>query len=348
MKAAVIGSTGYTGQVLLRLLSHHPNIDTIYPVSRSKAGTSLFEEDPGLDPSAAGKFSARRGTYISMEDFRSISPPADVVFAALPHLKSAETLEGLFRNTVIIDLSADFRIPDHRIFQSAYGVQPPRPDLLESAVYGLSEINREQIAGADLIANPGCYPTATMLPLLPLAREGLVGSDVIINAMSGISGAGKKERENLLYTSRTENAAAYAPGRSHRHWQEIDFHLNRLSGNTRLNCYFTPHMIPMHHGMAVTTSFTLAPGWEAGRISEIYHGRYERSPFVRLSTKIPETKDVRGTNRCHIHWHVEGDRIFLMSVIDNLYKGASGQAVQNMNIRFGLDEHAGLNLNGEV
>lgn len=348
MKAAVIGSTGYTGQVLLRLLSHHPNIHSIYPVSRGRADTSVFDQDPGLDPACAHKFADVSGKYVAMESFHTVSHQADVIFAALPHLKSAETLEGLFSASVVIDLSADFRIPDHEIFQSAYGVQPPRPDLLKTAVYGLSEINREKIAAADLIANPGCYPTASMLPLLPLAREGLIGSDVIINAMSGISGAGKKERENLLYTSRTENAAAYAPGRSHRHWQEIQFHLNRLSGTTGYQCYFTPHMVPMHHGMAVTTSFTIPSGLKSSTISEIFRQSYGDSSFVRLRSDIPETKDVRSTNRCDIHWHMEGNRIFLISVIDNLYKGASGQAVQNMNIRFGLDEQAGLKLHGEV
>jgi N-acetyl-gamma-glutamyl-phosphate reductase len=345
MKSAILGSTGYTGQVLLRLLLSHPDIEQIYPVSSTAEGQSVLDRDPGVSPAYAGKLSDSGGCYVNIGHAREAQP--DVVFAALPHLQSAVLAAPFLESSVLIDLSADFRIRSPEIFRQAYGQEPPRKDLLDRAVYGLSEWYREQIAGADLIANPGCYPTATLLPLLPLFEKNMVSGPVVVNALSGISGAGRKARENLLYASRTENAAAYAPGHSHRHWQEISSQAEAL-GDFRGGLYFTPHLIPVHHGMEVTTSFPLADDAEPDAVGQALHDRYADSPFVRIRNDIPETSQVRGTNRCDIAWHREGRQIFLISVIDNLYKGAAGQAVQNMNIRFGLDETAGLNLHGEI
>ena len=186
MKVAVLGSTGYTGQVLLRILLNHPDVQQIYPVSSSCAGLCIFEHDAGLsqDSEKLGD-----GLYLSMDELSKRNTP-DLVFAALPHLKSAEMLVDFLGKIVIVDLSADFRIPDSEHFTSAYGQPPPRPDLLSRAVYGLSEWKRAEICQADLIANPGCYPTATLLPLLPLLKADLVQGPIIVNALSGISGAG--------------------------------------------------------------------------------------------------------------------------------------------------------------
>jgi N-acetyl-gamma-glutamyl-phosphate reductase len=178
-------------------------------------------------------------------------------------------------------------------------------------------------------------------------RAGLAGTPVVVNALSGVSGAGKKAKEHLLYTSRTENAAAYAPGRSHRHWQEI-ISQAQDAGFSDGELYFTPHLIPVHHGMEVTSSFPLSRSASDGEIGDLFADAYGKSAFVRLRGDIPETAQVRGTNRCDFTWHREGDQLFLISVIDNLYKGAGGQAVQNMNIRFGLPETAGLELHGEI
>lgn len=346
MKIAILGSTGYIGQVQLRLALSHPQVEQVLPGSSSINGQSVLESDPGVSPQSADKLTASGGKYLSIEEIRAQKP--DVVFAALPHLKSAELAGDFFGSSVIIDLSADFRIKNPELFQQAYGQAPPRPDLLEAAVYGLSEWNRHQIAKADLIANPGCYPTATLLPLLPLMEAGIVGSPVVVNAMSGISGAGRKAKEHLMYTSRTENACAYAPGRSHRHWQEIDDQSSRLGGFGG-ELYFTPHLVPIHHGMQVSTSFPLADSSVSDdSVRELFELKYSDEPFVRVRSDMPETSQVRGTNRCDFTWSREGNQIFLFSVIDNLYKGAASQAIQNMNIRFGFDQRCGLMLHGEI
>jgi N-acetyl-gamma-glutamyl-phosphate reductase len=251
---------------------------------------------------------------------------------------------------VVIDLSADFRFADPATFAAVYGHAHPRPDLLPRAAYGLAEWYADRIRGADLVANPGCYPTATLLPLLPLARAGLVDGTVVVNAISGISGAGKKERLDLLYGERTENAGAYNPGRVHRHAPEIEGELR--SARPSLSLLFTPHLAPLKRGMCVTTVARLAkdpPGEGPGSVASILAEAYAGRPFVRLTgPRIPQTRDTWGSNRCDIGWHREGAELLLFSSIDNLVKGASGQAVQNMNLRFGLDEAAGLPRHGQV
>ena len=207
MKAAILGTTGYTGMLLLRLLTAHPRIDSIFPVSSSNPGQSIGDSDPGLGKSLAEK--VPRGTYVSLEEAAAAKP--DVVFAALPHLASADICKPFFGNTVVIDLSADFRIKDPGLFETAYGTPPPRPDLLEQAVFGLCEIYREEIKTADLIANPGCYPTATLLPLIPVLKNFTPEGKIIVNALSGISGAGRKAAMNLIFSGRTEKLRRLCP-----------------------------------------------------------------------------------------------------------------------------------------
>ncbi len=350
MKAAILGTTGYTGQILLRLLSTHPEVTHIYPVSSSSSGTPLMELDPSLGNSVREKTSCTNHCYVDLST--AAKAGIDIVFAALPHLASAEICKPFFQTSVVVDLSADFRISDPNIFFRAYNQQPPRPDLLNKAVYGLSEWMTPEISQADLIANPGCYPTATLLPLLPLIRENMVETDIIVNALSGISGAGKKARENLLFCTRTENVNAYNPGRQHRHTQEIQQEIDRWSpgqNNTQpARVYFTPHLVPIQQGMAVTTSLGLKKGITDEAIHQAFLDCYENRPWIRYTSTIPQTSHVRGTNRCDFTYHRDEDRIFLLSVIDNLYKGASGQAVQNMNIRFGFEETLGLPDHGEL
>ncbi len=274
----------------------------------------------------------------------------DVVFSALPHLKSAEICAPLFGKAVVIDLSADFRIRDPAVFLSAYGSPVPRPDLLPRAVYGLAEWHTDALRSADLIAAPGCYPTATLLPLLPLARAGLLTGTVIANAISGISGAGRKERVDLLYCERSENVNAYNPGTSHRHAPEIAQELHQAQET--LSLLFTPHMAPLRRGMAVTTVAELSgdpPATGAGSIEAAFQAAYAGRPFIGLAgARVPQTREVWGSNRCDIGWRREGRHVMLFSVLDNLVKGASGQAVQDMNIRFGLPEAAGLRSGGEL
>ncbi|TVQ36975.1 MAG: N-acetyl-gamma-glutamyl-phosphate reductase [Spirochaetaceae bacterium] len=341
MRVAVLGSTGYTGMTLLRILSQHPQVRIIYPVSSSKAGVAFSEVDPGL---ATALRSRTDGALIDMADAVKAAP--DIVFSALPHLTSARVCEPFFSSSVVIDLSADFRISDSALFARAYGQPPPRQDLQLKACYGLSEWYEKEIRAADIIGNPGCYPTATLLPLLPLARKGLIQGKIVVSAFSGLSGAGRKESVNLLFTERSENVNAYNPGSRHRHWSEIHFHLSR-SGK-QLPLLFTPHLVPIKQGLGVTTSCTLRDGVTADTVAAAFKEAYGARPFIRLlADRIPETRWVRNSNRCDIGWHVEGQELLLFSAIDNLVKGASGQAVQNMNLRFGFDESEGLRIHGE-
>jgi len=345
MKAAILGTTGYTGMVLLRLLARHPRITEIIPASSSQAGTPLSDFDRGLSSSILDKIPG--GKLTGIEDALHAKP--EVVFAALPHLTSAEVCGPFFGQAVVIDLSADFRIKDARLFAKAYGQEPKRQDLLAKAAYGLAEWYRGEIAAADLIANPGCYPTATLLPLLPLYKAGLVKGTAVVNALSGVSGAGRGAKINTLFCERAENANAYSPGTSHRHASEILHILAReAGGGPEPRLLFTPHLVPLKQGMAVTSVVELAGPAGPGEIAEALGRAYAGCPFVELKGRtIPETRDVRWSNRIDLGWQVEGDRLMLFSVIDNLLKGASGQAVQNMNIRFGFDESEGLSRHGE-
>jgi N-acetyl-gamma-glutamyl-phosphate reductase len=346
MRAAVLGVTGYTGLVLLRLLAEHPQVDDIVPVSSSQPGASADSIDPGLSPAIAAKLCSTGGKLVGVEEAVRLASRAgiDVVFSALPHVRSAEVCAPFLGKSVVIDLSADFRFADAGVFEAVYGHAHPRPELLKQAVYGLAEWHTERIRKADIIANPGCYPTATLLPLLPLARVGLIDGLVVVNAISGISGAGKKERVDLLYSERTENAGAYNPGRSHRHAPEIEGELKATRPS--LSLLFTPHLAPLKRGMCVTTVALLAkepPADGAGSIGNLLSEAYADRPFIRLTgPRVPQTRDVWGSNRCDIGWQREGDHLLLFSCIDNLVKGASGQAVQNMNLVLGLPETAGL------
>ncbi|MDC7126184.1 MAG: N-acetyl-gamma-glutamyl-phosphate reductase [Spirochaetales bacterium] len=355
MKAAILGATGYTGMILLRLLSEHPEIDEIIAVSSSRAGKSIKEIDPGVYTAVKNKTKLTGGELLSVAEAAEMQP--EVTFAALPHLESAKICAPFFEKSVVIDLSADFRIKDPLIFEKAYGQPPERQDLLNKAVYGLCEIYHDEIKTANLISNPGCYPTATMLPLIPVLKEFGVDGKIVVNALSGVSGAGKKAVFNNLFVERTENCGAYAPAKSHRHQPEIkkelDIALKSAGRNGDVNLFFTPHLVPLKRGMEITTIIDI-PEETASRLSDealdkLYTKYYEDSSFVAWdSGRLPQTRDVWGSNSCRIGWKIEGRSLMLFSVIDNLVKGASGQAVQNMNIRFGFKETAGLRVYGEL
>jgi N-acetyl-gamma-glutamyl-phosphate reductase len=349
MKAAVLGATGYTGMVLLRLLGEHPEVKEIIAVSSSHAGQPARDVDPGLGQSAAAKMASSGGKLVSVDEAVKAAggPGLDVIFSALPHLKSAEICAPFAGKTVVIDLSADFRLRDPAVFARAYGTPMPRPDLMGKAVYGLAEWHTERIRAADIIAVPGCYPTCTLLPLLPLAKAGLIRGTVVANAISGISGAGRKEKTDLLFVERSENANAYNPGTSHRHAPEISQELTAADGS--LSLLFTPHMAPLRRGMVTTTVAELTRPVSAEDIAAAYRAAYGGRPFISLvGSRVPQSRDVRGSNRCDIGWRIEGGHLMLFSAIDNLVKGASGQAVQDMNIRFGIDECAGLPTGAEL
>ena len=346
MTVTILGVTGYAGSLLLRLLLDHPAVDRIVPVSFSRAGQPLAAALPafaGLAGAAPDKLGD--ANLVAAEDAARL--PSDAVFAALPPLQSAAGAEPYFDSAVVIDLAADCRIHDHALFAAAYGAPPPRPDLLPGAAYGLSEWHGERIARAPIIANPGCYPTAVLLPLLPLAAAGVLTGTVVANAMSGITGAGRKVSADYLFTELSESVNAYAPGRSHRHHAEMCSELRPVAD--RLALLFTPHLVPMRRGLAATTVATLRDAGGAARVAGILAEAYGGSPFVALTgDRIPATGGVWGSNRCDIGWHVSGREVVLFSVIDNLLKGAAGQAVQNMNLRFGLAEETALPLHGEA
>jgi N-acetyl-gamma-glutamyl-phosphate reductase len=325
MKALILGSTGYAGMMLLRILLDHPHIDSVIPASRSAAGKLLRQMDPAIGGSAAGRLEATAGRYVDPAD---VDPStADVVFSALPHKAAAEVLGPLVGRVPVIDLSADFRFRDVATYEKWY-TKHAFPNLLKEAVYGLS----------------GCYPTCVLLPLLPFA--GRISGTIVSNALTGISGAGRKEEQNLLFNERSESVAPYSPGWTHRHIPEIQQALEGAGLKTEL--VFTPHLVPIKQGMLVTTVTQLADPLTQANAEEIVETAYQNAPFVGLSARaLPDTRDVRNTNRCDISVQVQGDRLMLFSVIDNLNKGASGQAVQNMNLRFGFDEAAGLRIHGE-
>lgn len=345
MKAAVAGTSGYTGLILLRLLFGHPEIEEIIPVSSSKAGKDIVEIDPGLSKVIYSKMNLTGGKLINISELENFKP--DVVFAALPHLKSAELLKDILLKTVVIDLSADFRIQVPELFEKAYGCRPPREDLLDKAIYGLCEWYGEKIKKYDIIANPGCYPTSVLIPLLPLLKEEVISGSIIVNSISGISGAGKKLNENLLFCERAENAGAYAPCRTHRHVTEMEGELKKANDNVKL--YFTPHLAPLKAGIVSTITADLKKQLDNNSVKNVFKKCYGESSFINIKGNyIPQTMDVRGSNRCDIGWHIDGNKIMLFSCIDNLIKGASGQALQNMNIRFGIDEQTGLEFFGEA
>lgn len=351
MKVAVFGASGYGGQILMRLLLDHPEVETIIPVSSTAAGKPIDERDGGLGPDLKSKISRGRLYYNRSE---ALLEKPDTVFSALPHGASAEFCEPFFGKSVIIDLSADFRLKESAAHKKAYGSAAPFPALRSRAVYGLSEIYAEEIRTSDLIAVPGCYPTSILLPLIPITKAGLINSLVTVNSLSGISGAGRSAKEASLFVERAENSVAYNPGLRHRHVSEMKQEYKAAGGFNSL--FFTPHLVPMRRGMASTISIAVEGNPETvfQKTGEALKMAYEGQPFIRLTgSSIPATRDVVGSNRCDIGWGVEGPEdgvsmLYIFSVIDNLIKGASGQAIQNFNLRFGFPQETGLPLRGEV
>lgn len=335
IKAGIVGATGYTGVELVRLLLAHPQIELAAVTSRSDAGQRLDQLFPNLRGHCDLVFEA--------PDVKQLSR-CDVVFFATPHgVAHSMAAELLAAGPRIIDLSADFRLRDAALWEQWYQQPHGAPQLLSKAVYGLPEIHREQIAGAELIAVPGCYPTAITLGFLPLLERGLVDTDhLIADAKSGVSGAGRKASVGSLLCEAGENFKAYGVA-GHRHLPEILQTLNQLAGQpTQLS--FVPHLLPMIRGILATLYARISDG--SADLQVIYEQRYAAEPFVDVMPAggLPETRSVRGSNLCRIavHQPLDGETVVVLSAIDNLVKGASGQAVQNLNIMFGLPETMGL------
>ena len=335
IKAGIVGGTGYTGAELLRLLARHPAVELRAVTSRNQAGRAVAEALPNL----RGVTTLRYSAYDS-----GVLGQCDVVFFATPHGTAMDAVpEMLDKGVRVIDLGADFRLRDAAVWQQWYGIEHRCPQLLETVVYGLPEINRAAIRDAALVANPGCYPTAVILALLPLLESRLVDVDgLIADAKSGVSGAGRKAVENLLYSEVSDSFKAYGVT-GHRHLPEIEQALCQVAGMP-VPVTFVPHLTPMVRGLHATVYGTLtAPGSD---VQACFERRYADEPFVDVMPPgaHPETRSVKGTNICRIAVHqLPGrDRLVVLSVIDNLVKGAAGQAIQNMNIMYGLDEDSGL------
>jgi len=336
IKAGIIGGTGYTGVELLRLLAQHPQVELAVITSRGEAGRAVADLFPNLR--------GRVELAFSEPDDKKLGG-CDVVFSATPNgVAMSHARQLLDAGAKLIDLAADFRLKDPAIWEKWYGVPHACPDLLGEAVYGLPEIHREKIRGARLIANPGCYPTAVQLGFLPLLESGLIDpSFLVADAKSGVSGAGRKAEVQFLFSEASDNFKAYAvPG--HRHWPEIRQGLDAVAGKP-VGLTFVPHLTPMIRGIHATLYGRLS-GKKAD-LQKLYEERFAGEPFVDVlpPKSHPDTRSVRAANTCRIAVHQPqgGDTVVVLSVIDNLVKGAAGQAVQNMNLLFGLPEQAGLN-----
>jgi N-acetyl-gamma-glutamyl-phosphate reductase len=335
IKTGVVGGTGYTGVELLRLLAGHPDAELTVITSRSEAGRPVADLFPNLRGVTGLAFS---------EPTAGVLESCDLVFFATPNGTAMQLVPGLLEAGVrVIDLAADFRLSDPQDWERWYGMPHTCADLLQQAVYGLTEVNRAEIAGARLVANPGCYPTAVQLGFLPLLEEGLVDPDCLIaDAKSGVSGAGRKPATGFLFCEAGENFKAYAvPG--HRHLPEIRQGLERAAGKP-VGLTFVPHLTPMIRGIHATLYARLR---DTDRdLQALYEARYGQEPFVDVlpAGSHPETRSVRGANHCRlaVHRPQQGDIVVVLSVIDNLVKGAAGQAIQNMNVMFGLPEQTGL------
>jgi len=337
----VVGASGYSGAELVRLLIQHPWVDLRCVTSRGHVGEPLAEVFPRL----RGIGAADELVFSSPDVSAMVASGIEAVFLALPHGLAAEfALPFLEAGVRVIDLSADFRLDDAALYEEFYGASHPAPRLLEEAVYGCPEIHRDGLAGARIIAAPGCYPTSILLPLVPLLRESLLELDSICTfSMSGVSGAGKKGNIPFLFAECNESVRAYSVPR-HRHLSEIEQELGKAAGEAVV-ISFTPHLIPVTAGIVTTTYAMPKPG-ACERVGPVLEQAYEKAPFVRLlgSDCPPDSKNVVGTNFIDISWSQDPrtGRLVVMSAEDNLGKGAASQAIQGFNIAFGISETEGI------
>jgi N-acetyl-gamma-glutamyl-phosphate reductase len=332
-RVGIVGGTGYTGAELVRLLAGHPGAELACISSRQHCGAAVAAMFPSLrgvtdlcfgDPEAA-----------ELRD-------CDVVFFATPHGVAMQAAPALLNAGVrVVDLSADFRLRDATVFERWYGMPHAAPETLAEAVYGLPELMREAVAGARLVANPGCYPTSVQLGFAPLLAAGLAAPESLVaDVKSGVTGAGREAKTASLFSENHDSFRAYGAG-GHRHGAEVNQELSRLAG-AAVDCVFVPHLLPIQRGIHATLHARLL---EARDLQALYEDFFRDEPFVDVlpAGALPETRNVRGSNRCQIAVVPQsGRRVTVCAVIDNLVKGASGQAIQNMNLMLGLDEAAGL------
>jgi len=332
IEAGVFGATGYTGVELIRLIGRHEQVRLSLATSRSNAGRNLAEVFPG-----APELDLIAPDQASLEDL-------DVVFLCLPHGKSAEVaVAALQAGARVIDLSADFRLADPDTYQQWYGLQHPAPGLLDEAVYGLTEAAREQLVGARLVANPGCYPTSVLLALYPMLLESAVSGQVIVDAKSGVSGAGRTPKLATNFVEIAEDLRPYSIGRAHRHLPEMEAILATWS-DWQPKLIFSPHLVPIARGLLSTLYVPLSSGWVEAQLHDLFLETYADEPFIKVlpEGELASMRQVNHSNRCSIGLTMADGTLIVTSAIDNLQKGAAGQALQNMNVVFGLEETAGL------
>ena len=340
-KVAIVGASGYSGEVLVQLLLNHPHAELVAVTSRQNAEQTLAQ----VFPKFASHPKSKTLRFVD-PNVEILAKQADVVFLALPHGVAAEyAVPLLAAGCVVIDLSADFRLKSAAIYKEFYAHDHPAPDLLKKSVYGLPEIYREQIKKSLLIASPGCYPTSILLPVIPLLKAGLVKpTGIIADSLSGVSGAGRKVEGEYLFVECNESVRPYGVPK-HRHLSEIEEQLS-LAAKSQVTIQFTPHLIPVNRGILTTLYLEPKEKLSEEKISACYKKFYGSEPFVRLleGKSLPDTKNVVGTNYIEIAWRLDPrtNRLIVMSAEDNLVKGASGQAVQSMNIICGFTETAGL------
>jgi len=336
IKAGILGASGYTGADLVRLAACHPQLELAVLTANAHAGKPMRAVFPHL-----GNLALPDLIKVEEANWSDL----DVVFCGLPHGTTQEIIAALPPSLRVVDMSADFRLRNIETYAQWYGHEHRAPDLQKDAVYGLSEHYRDEIRGARLVACPGCYPTAALLLLIPLLKAGVISAeDLIIDAKSGVSGAGRAPKENTLFCEAGEGLSPYAIA-SHRHAPEIEQELS-VAANTDVAVNFTPHLIPMSRGELLTVYARLEGGANAEAVRAVLQDRYGDEPFVWLAEpgEVPKTQNVRGSNFCQIGVFQDRlpGRVILVSTLDNQVKGSSGQALQNMNQLVGLDETAGL------
>ncbi|MBI2119737.1 MAG: N-acetyl-gamma-glutamyl-phosphate reductase [Elusimicrobia bacterium] len=346
MKVSIIGATGYTGGELLHYLLKHPEATLAHCTSQSQVGKPLSLIHPNL----AHKMELKNKKEWFMEkcDVKKIAKDSDIIFICLPHGEASKVVKEFYPKKIkIIDLSADFRLRSSSLYESWYKTKHPCPALLKQAVYGLPELYRKQIAKAVLVANPGCYATAAILSASPLVQNNWSDpNSLILDAKSGVSGAGKKLELKYLFTETNENFLAYAVN-GHRHSPEIEQELSNLrKDQPKIKITFVPHLLPIHRGILVTLYANLTKKTSLNELWDLYRSFYKNEPFVKVLPQgsFPELKAVQHSNFCQIGVHLEEktNRAIVIGTLDNLGKGASSQAIQNMNLMFGLEETCGL------
>lgn len=337
IKTSIIGASGYTGAELVRILYHHPYVEVISLIADSSAGQKIGAIYPHLN-------------FLELPELIKLDKAQwediDVVFCALPHGTSQEVISNLPEHLKIIDLSADFRLHDPEDYNKWYGHAHIAPELQKEAIYGLTEIYRDEVKKTRLVANPGCYTTTSLLPLIPLVRENKISTEgIIIDAKSGITGAGRTAKTANLFAEVNEGVKPYSLGGVHRHTGEIDQELS-IAAKKKVMVTFSPQVVPMNRGILANIYVHMRKGLKAGDLKETLREQYKNEPFINIckDNYVPNSRDVVGTNNAMINIfddRIEG-RAIIVSVTDNLVKGASGQAVQNMNLIFGFPETTGL------